>query len=224
MARIYVSSSWKNGTQPVLVKELRKRGHQVYDFRHPGGRKDCNVWEIVCRALGLSQKWAQSMLRPKEFYSMLTSKWANDRFDDHIKAMQDADTCILVLPCGRSSHAEAGYMVGAGKRVFVFDTEQYVKPELMYLMFDDYFYKEEDLYKAVAEPIPGVCRVCGCTEDNPCYHPEHGNCSWVDDDYTLCSHCASEAEGGYGIKDDPLTEHCINDVGNAFKNRKEVLK
>ncbi|MBQ6246168.1 MAG: hypothetical protein IJK04_04830, partial [Kiritimatiellae bacterium] len=64
-----------------------------------------------------------------------------------------------------------------------------------------YFYKEEDLYKAVAEPIPGVCRVCGCTEDNPCYHPEHENCSWVDDECTLCSHCASEAEGGYGIKD-----------------------
>ena len=21
---------------------------------------------------------------------------------------------------------------------------------------------------------PGTCRICGCTMENPCYHPEHG--------------------------------------------------
>lgn len=221
MARIYVSSSWKNGTQPVLVKKLRERGHKVYDFRHPEGRNDRNVWESVCQVLGLTQKFLQSILRPSEFHKMLKSELAHQRFEEHIKAMEDADTCILVLPCGRSSHAEAGYMVGARKRVFVFSTEQYVKPELMYLMFDGYFYKEEDLLKAVDTPVPGVCRICGCTEENPCFHPEHDNCSWVDDTFTLCSHCASKKEGGLGIKDDPETEHCINDIGTAFKERRD---
>jgi hypothetical protein len=43
MSRIYIASSWKNGSQPTLVKELRKRGHKVYDFRHPFGRNDKNV-------------------------------------------------------------------------------------------------------------------------------------------------------------------------------------
>ena len=112
-------------------------------------------------------------------------------------------------------------MSGQGKRVFVLDIGSTAKPELMYLLFDGYTYKVEDIYKWVDEAIPGVCRVCGCTEENPCYHPEYGNCFWVDDTFTLCSHCASKKEGGLGIKDDPETEHCINDIGTAFKERRD---
>ena len=35
----------------------------------------------------------------------------------------------------------------------------------------------------------GVCRVCGCTDDNACYIPGVGPCWWVDETHTLCSHC-----------------------------------
>lgn len=138
-----------------------------------------------------------------------------NRFDDHFKAMSDADTCVLLLPCGRSSHVEAGYMAGAGKRVYVYDTSIHVTPELMYLTFDGYFHKEKDLLEALLQPMQGVCRVCGCTQNNPCYHPKHGYCYWVEPD--LCSHCASIEQGGFGIYDDPKTEHCVNDLSNAFK-------
>ncbi len=38
---------------------------------------------------------------------------------------------------------------------------------------------------------PGVCRVCGCTEDSPCLldEGEQGSvpCWWVDRAHTLCS-------------------------------------
>lgn len=34
-------------------------------------------------------------------------------------------------------------------------------------------------------PIPGVCCVCGCEEDNPC--PE--GCWWANYSQTLCSTC-----------------------------------
>lgn len=54
--------------------------------------------------------------------------------------------------------------------------------------------------------LPGKCRVCGCTEDNPCYHPDYGTCAWADDEQTICTHCAI-AE----IAEDPETTHCIND-------------
>lgn len=33
----------------------------------------------------------------------------------------------------------------------------------------------------------GRCRVCGCTEENPCFDPEDFPCWWVDDQHTLCS-------------------------------------
>jgi hypothetical protein len=35
IVRIYVASSWKNNIQPEVVHELRKLGHDVYDFKNP---------------------------------------------------------------------------------------------------------------------------------------------------------------------------------------------
>lgn len=54
----------------------------------------------------------------------------------------------------------------------------------------------------------GICKVCGCTEQDPCYHPVHGFCWWADETHELCSHCADKS-----IADDPDTLHCINSNG-----------
>lgn len=51
----------------------------------------------------------------------------------------------------------------------------------------------------------GKCRVCGCTNDDPCFHPDHGCCWWADEAETICSHCACEE-----IANDPETVHCVN--------------
>ena len=220
MARIYISSSWRNDVHQKLVALLRENGHKVYDFQHPAGRNDRNVWEGVSSSLHLSTAYYQGILTGDDYDRMLEEKDVRDRFSDHFNAMRDADTCVLLLPCERSSHVEAGYMAGVGKRVFVYDTSVHVKPELMYLIFDGYFHCEADLLEALKEPIPGVCRVCGCTMSNPCHHPLYGTCWWVDEEYTLCSHCADKvmARGRQvSISTDPNTRHCINDSSNAFK-------
>lgn len=218
MSRIYIASSWKNKFQQQLVEELRKRGHKVYDFKHPYGRNDVPVWESVSVTQNLRSAYVEKCLKGKDFKRMLLDRQSIKRFEEHFAAMQDADTCILLLPAGRSSHIEAGHMNGMGKRVFVMDTSKEVTPELMYLALDDYFFDFEELYQAVDKPIPGVCRICGCTEDNPCEHPDHGTCWWVDDDCTLCSHCADLCDdSSENICNDPQTEHCINDKSNAFK-------
>lgn len=146
MSKIYISSSWKNAHQPWLVEELRRRGHGVYDFRHPKGREDRNVWESVCRLLGLFGKLIGGHLTPEDFTKMLSEKQARDRFQEHFSAMKDADVCIMLLPCGASSHSEAGFMKGSGKRVFVFDKREAVEPELMYLMYDGYTADADDLF------------------------------------------------------------------------------
>ncbi len=52
----------------------------------------------------------------------------------------------------------------------------------------------------------GKCEICGCTEDNPCYNPEHGFCGWADDERTICTHCAIDE-----IANDPRTIHRVND-------------
>lgn len=210
MSRIYISSSWSNQEQQSLVEELRNQGHKVYDFRHPDGRNDSNVWE----ELGINR----NNVSVCDYQKNIEEDRAIWRFEEHFKAMTDADTCVLLLPCGRSSHVEAGYMKGLGKRVLVFCSSNEMVPELMYRIFDGFYHEKDDLFEELEKPQRGICKVCGCSNENPCYHPVHGYCWWVDDSQTLCSHCAHlEDEGEYCIADDPLTEHCINDVGNAFK-------
>lgn len=59
--------------------------------------------------------------------------------------------------------------------------------------------------------MQGICRECGCTWNNPCYHPDYGMCSWFDDSETLCSHCADQ-----DIRNSPETEHCVNTAGKYF--------
>ena len=127
MARIYVASSWRNQYFPEVVKRLREAGHEVYDFRNPphGGAgfhwtdidPDAPNWTYAQYAEGLHHPLAER------------------QFQADIDALTWADTCVLVLPCGRSAHTEAGWMAGAGKRVLAYIPEM-VEPELMYKLFD----------------------------------------------------------------------------------------
>jgi len=55
-----------------------------------------------------------------------------------------------------------------------------------------------------AKRISGVCRVCGCTWNDPCYNPKYGMCWWWDDKESVCSHCANKR-----IFNDPDTRHCV---------------
>ena len=127
MARIYVASSWRNKYFPAVVTRLREAGHEVYDFRNPphGGAgfhwtdvdPDAPNWTYAQYAEGLHHPLAER------------------QFQADIDALTWADTCVLVLPCGRSAHTEAGWMAGAGKRVLAYIPEM-LEPELMYKLFD----------------------------------------------------------------------------------------
>ena len=126
MARIYVASSWRNPYFPEVVNRLREAGHEVYDFRNPphGGAgfhwtdidPNAPAWTYAQYAEGLHHPLAER------------------QFQADIDALTWADTCVLVLPCGRSAHTEAGWMAGAGKRVVAYIPEM-VEPELMYKLF-----------------------------------------------------------------------------------------
>ena len=59
-----------------------------------------------------------------------------------------ADTCVLVLPCGRSAHAEAGWFAGRGLKTVVYIPEKQ-EPELMYKIFDKVVGSMDDLLEAL---------------------------------------------------------------------------
>lgn len=124
--RIYVASSWRNQRQPSVVRELRSRGHDVYDFRNPPGRT------------GFSWKQCadEHQIRdPRRFRDeVLRSPLARAGFKSDMDALSAADATVLVLPCGRSAHLELGWAAGAGRRTYVLFDEAVDEPELMYLM------------------------------------------------------------------------------------------
>jgi hypothetical protein len=75
-------------------------------------------------------KWSVS-----EYKKGLEHPASERQFQADLDALNWADTCIIVLPCGRSAHTEAGWMKGAGKKVIVYIPEMQ-EAELMYKLFD----------------------------------------------------------------------------------------
>ena len=128
MASIYVASSWRNPYYPEVVKRLKAEGHDVYDFRNPPHGGSGFHWTDMDEN---APNWTF-----EQYAEGLTHPLAERQFTADLEALQQADACVLVLPCGRSAHTEAGWMAGKGKRVIVYIPEM-VEPELMYKLFDD---------------------------------------------------------------------------------------
>lgn len=123
--KIYVASSWRNINQPEAVDVLRHEGHDVYDFRNPKEGDGGFHWSEIDP---MWQRWT-----PEEYrVHLLNSPVAQRGFQHDWEAMEWADACLLVMPCGRSAHLEAGYFVGAGKKLAILLSD--AEPELMYLM------------------------------------------------------------------------------------------
>ena len=135
MARIYVASSWRNKYQPEVVAALRAAGHQVYDFRNPEHNPGGFHWADV------DEKWQE--WEPAEYIRNLSHPVAEEGFK----------ACVLVLPCGRSAHTEAGWFAGKGLRTIVYMPEKQ-EPELMYKLFDGVVENQEGLLRCLGEEGP----------------------------------------------------------------------
>ncbi len=122
--KLYVASSWRNTRQPEVVTRLRAEGHKVYDFRNPEPGNSGFHWSEI------DPDWKQ--WTPEQFREALINPIALKGFSLDFGAMQWADAGIMVMPCGRSAHIEAGYFVGAGKPLFILLSDG--EPELMYKM------------------------------------------------------------------------------------------
>ncbi len=120
--KLYVASSWRNIRQPHVVWMLREAGHDVYDFRHSG---HSFAWSAI------DANW--KAWSPRAFRAALEDPIARCGFDADWSAIQDAEAGVLLMPCGRSAHLEAGYFVGAGKPLFILLSSD-GEPELMYRM------------------------------------------------------------------------------------------
>jgi hypothetical protein len=169
--KLYVASSWRNPHQQNVVRVLREFGHDVYDFKNPAPGNNGFGWRSIDPDW---KRWS-----PRKFAECLNHPIAEAGYQLDFQAMAAAEGCVLVLPCGRSAHIEAGWFCGRAMPVWILippgkhsysnapcaecgDMEGChggVEPELMYkLASEGVFDNLNDLCESLSHfdtPIPG---------------------------------------------------------------------
>src|SRR5271155_3696763 len=94
--RIYVASSWRNETQPLVVRALRDVGHEVYDFKNPKPGDNGFHWSDI------DKEW--KTWTTEQFKKGLESPIAAHGFDSDMSALEWASACGVVFSCGGGAH------------------------------------------------------------------------------------------------------------------------
>lgn len=121
--RVYVASSWRNEEQLTVVARLRCDGHMVYNFKNSEGFH----WSEI------DKDWKDWISDIPKYLDGLKHPKAERGFSCDMNALINCDACVYVMPGGISASLEAGWAVGAGKRVFVYIPRLH-EPELMVKM------------------------------------------------------------------------------------------
>jgi hypothetical protein len=124
---IYVASSWRNPFHQKTVELLISLGHKVYNFKNPSEGNHGFAWSDI------DEYW--TLWSSEEYVKALSHPVAEAGFKYDFDAMNWADCCVMILPCGRSANTEAGWMKGKGKLVYVLQLVNQ-EPELMYKIYD----------------------------------------------------------------------------------------
>lgn len=139
MAKVFVASAWGNKYCPEVVEALRTAGHEVRELRN--SPYDDLLWTDTAEN---AHNWTF-----EQDLDGLQHPLAERQFLPVIDALQWADICVLVLPCGRSAHSEAGFMAGNGKIVLVYIPENQ-KPDFIYKLFNGVVYNTDELKKIIS--------------------------------------------------------------------------
>lgn len=138
--RIYVASSWRNPFYDRILATLRGDGHECYDFKEDGFG-----WNE------LDPKWAS--WSPTDYAKKVMAPRSLEHFGQDFRALNWANTCVLILPCGRSAHLEAGYAIGQGKETHILLHPDKFEPELMYLMAAQLYTDLDDMRAQLCFPV-----------------------------------------------------------------------
>jgi len=119
--RIYLASSWRNEHYYAMLKWLREKGHAVYDFRHANSAFQ---WEDVDPE--------KAMSTVDSYLAHIDDERCERAFSNDMNALMNCDALVLLMPCGRSAHWEAGYAAGANKPTAIFLNPDKFEPDLMH--------------------------------------------------------------------------------------------
>jgi hypothetical protein len=150
---IYVASSWRNeARQQEVVKLLKGLDHDVYDFRNPPpGEVTGFHWREI------DPNWEN--WSAEQAVEALKHPMAQENYGVDKRHLDWAEACVLVLPCGKSAHLEAGYCKGKGKPLVTFLSDG--DPELMHLLSDNIVTDLDQLTEIFKPEIDFHCTECG---------------------------------------------------------------
>ncbi|MCK5386789.1 MAG: hypothetical protein KAJ39_06365 [Gammaproteobacteria bacterium] len=145
--KIYLASSWKmKHTVELMHLMLTEDGHEVDSFcNEDGGRVsfDWNELTDIMRKEGTN-------IKDMDAIDMMSHWRVKKAFEEDKKWIDWADVLIMVMPCGRSSHLEAGYAVGSGKKMYIVGGFKKGEFDVMY-GFADGMYDYSDVDKLLKE-------------------------------------------------------------------------
>lgn len=139
MKKIYLIGSLSNSKIPVIAKQLRSLGFDVFDDWISPGKDADREWQKYEKVRGRSYKEA------------LYGRHAQEVFDFDLKHLQSSDIVVMVAPCGKSGHLELGWAVGQGKTSYVLFDGEPDKYDIMYAFCTDIFFHMDELCRELKE-------------------------------------------------------------------------
>jgi hypothetical protein len=144
--KIYVASSWRNQLYYPVIERLSDAGHDVWDWRRPPTGGDGFRWQDC----GLVDYQHGDTIDARTWNGLLHHPIAQAGFASDLAGMNWCDIGVLLHPCGRSAHLEAGWLAGRGKKVHILATGE-TEPDLMILALNGkLFGHADDLCKELA--------------------------------------------------------------------------
>lgn len=132
--KIYIATSWKMREEAMrLTRIFREDGHEVDCFCDGSTGRYFFPWPEV--------------LQDKTEYDAVTfleDPRARRAFDEDRKHIDWCDAVVMIFPCGRSAHLEAGYAKGRGKLFYMIGEFPPGEFDVMY-GFADALFRSADL-------------------------------------------------------------------------------
>ena len=119
----------------ALIAGIRDKGKTCYDFTDKPADPDNPEASF--------EKQMANLESHKDFLNDPVHRYHYER---DLAGLKNADTVILLLPAGTSTHIEAGIAFGLGKKIVLIGKPE--KPETLYFIFDEYFDTVDDFLRS----------------------------------------------------------------------------
>lgn len=139
---IYLIGSLRNPKIPLLAKELRTYGYDVFDDWFAPGPEADDYWQEYETSRGRSYREA------------LQGYAARHIFDFDKSHLLRADVGLLVVPAGKSCHLELGYLVGRGVPGYILFEKEPERWDVMYCFANDVFLDQGELIDTLTSKHP----------------------------------------------------------------------